>query len=123
GFQVGMSIPLWRKAGKANVRSAETNELIVQQQAQNEKIRLEETQKQLLAQLNSLSQTLTFYEQEGKQLAEQIITTSGRAFQAGEIDFLQYILSLENARNMNRNYLDNLIQYNWTILDINYLTN
>ncbi|MCB0836919.1 MAG: CusA/CzcA family heavy metal efflux RND transporter [Bacteroidetes bacterium] len=123
GFQVGMSIPLWRKAGKANVRAAETNELIVQQQAQNEKIRLEETQKQLLAQLNSLSQTLTFYEQEGKQLAEQIITTSGRAFQAGEIDFLQYILSLENARNMNRNYLDNLIQYNWTILDINYLTN
>jgi cobalt-zinc-cadmium resistance protein CzcA len=123
GFQVGMSIPLWRKAGKANVRAAETNSLIVRQQAQNEKIKLEETYKQLVAQLNSFEEVLQFYNQEGRYLAEAITSTSGKAFQAGEIDFLQHILSLENAQNMNRNYLDNLIQYNLTILEINYLTN
>ena len=123
GFQVGVGIPLWRKAQQANVKAAETNSLIINQQANNERMRLEETHQQLLAKLGSYDKALRFYEQEGRLLARGIITTSRKAYQAGEIDFLQYILSLENAKNMGKNYLDNLIQYNWTVLEINYLTN
>ena len=97
--------------------------MIIQQQANNERIKLEELQKQLLTQLSRHDKALQFYDQEGRQLAQEIVTASSKAFQAGEIDFLQFILSLENANNVDRNYLDNLIQYNWTVLDVNYLSN
>jgi cobalt-zinc-cadmium resistance protein CzcA len=123
GFQVGVSIPLWRKSLQANIKAAEINGLIVTQQAANERIRLEEKQGQLLAQLERLEKALRFYEQEGKQLSQEIIMTSGKSYQEGEIDFLQYILSLENANNIDKNYLDNLIQYNQTVLELNYLMN
>ena len=83
----------------------------------------QEMQQQLLARLESFDKALRFYDREGRQLARSIITSSEKAYQAGEIDFLQYILSLENAKNIDKNYLDNLIQYNWTALEINYLTN
>lgn len=121
GFQLGVSIPLWRKAHHAVVKAAETSALIVNQQTKNERVRLEEMQQQLLARLQSFDKALRFYDQEGRQLARSIIRYSDKAYQAGEIDFLQYILSLENAKNIDKNYLDNLIQYNWTALEINYL--
>jgi cobalt-zinc-cadmium resistance protein CzcA len=123
GFQLGLGIPLWRKAQQANIHAAETNGLIIMQQAQNERIRLLEKREQLLAQQSSLAKAVQFYEQEGKQLAGEIISASTKAFQSGEIDFMQYILSLENAKSMDRSYLDNLIQYNWIVLEINYLAN
>lgn len=123
GFQVGIGIPLWKKAHHANINAAATNSLIVQQQTNNERIMLEANQQQLMAQLASYEKALRFYEQEGKQLSREIIASSEKAFQAGEIDFLQYLFSLETAKNMDKNFLDNLIQYNWTALEINYLTN
>jgi hypothetical protein len=40
----------------------------------------------------------------------------------GEIDFFQYIQSLENAYEIKLSYLDNLNLYNQTVININYLT-
>lgn len=123
GFQVGMGIPLWRKSLKARVQAAETSQSIVEQQFRNEAFKLKERHKQLLAQLRSFERALQFYEQEGQILAQEMIKTAGRAYQTGEIDFLQYLFTLENANRMDQNYLDHLIQYNWTVLDLNYLVN
>jgi cobalt-zinc-cadmium resistance protein CzcA len=43
------------------------------------------------------------------------------SYKHGEIDFFQYIQSLENATAIQVEYLANVLQYNTTHLDSQYL--
>jgi len=78
--------------------------------------------KALLGQLEQQSKELSYYESEGGQLSEQILRAASGNFMNGEIDFFQYIQSLENAYDIQLSYLDVLNQYNQTVIAINYLT-
>ena len=51
-----------------------------------------------------------------------IIKTAEQSFKHGEIDFFQYIQSIETATEIQLTYLDNLNKYNQTVIAINYLT-
>ena len=43
------------------------------------------------------------------------------SYKHGEIDFFQYIQSLENATTIQVDYLDTILQFNSTQLDLQYL--
>ena len=43
-------------------------------------------------------------------------------FKNGEIDFYQYIISVENAYEIQLDHLQHLNSYNQTIIKLNYLT-
>ena len=123
GFQIGISIPLWFKAQKAKAEAAAVEGLWWQAQADNFSYRLEAKQGALLARLEQHEQALDFYENHGANLATELQKTAQRSFQEGEIDFFQYLLSLDKARKIQIDYLHNLYQYDLIVLDINYITN
>ena len=56
-----------------------------------------------------------------KSYQEEILKTASRSFQEGEIDFFQYIQSIETAKDMELEYLSNLNRYNQTIITLNHL--
>jgi cobalt-zinc-cadmium resistance protein CzcA len=58
----------------------------------------------------------------GSRLAAEIYRTAQKSYQNGDIDFFQFILSLETATGIELNYLDNLAGYNRIVLELNYLT-
>ena len=64
---------------------------------------------------------IAYYEQEGKKLARELFTHAEKAFQNGEIDFLQFVLLLENAKKIEMDYLNNLKEYDLTVLEARYL--
>ena len=121
GFQVGVGVPLFRKSQKAAVNAAEFESKIIEQQAANYQLSLSAKRAHLQTQLDKFEKALRFYQNDGQQLSQELIKTSGKAFRAGEVDFLQYLQSLETAKNLEKNYLDNLIQFNLTVLEMNYL--
>lgn len=122
GFQVGVSVPLFKKAQQSTVNAAKIQrEMSLQYQA-NAAASLSAKYQALQVELSKYKKALQFYETEGKTLAQEIINTSTKAFKYGEIDFLQYLQSLENAKNIDKNYLDNLIDYNLTVIEMKYLT-
>lgn len=123
GFQVGVGIPLWRKAQKANIRATEIEAKVIEQQTLNYRLSLSAKYEQLQAQLQKYDKVLIFYQQEGRTLSQEIVNTATKAFKGGEIDYLHYLQSLEQANAIEKNYLDNLLQYNLTVLEINYLSN
>ncbi|PHN06491.1 CusA/CzcA family heavy metal efflux RND transporter [Flavilitoribacter nigricans] len=123
GFQVGLSVPIWFKAQKARAEAATVEGLWWQAQADNFSYRLEARQQQLLAELEQHRQALDFYNENGATLAAELQKTAERSFREGEIDFFQYILSLDKARKIEIDYLHNLYQYNLIVLEINYITN
>ncbi|GAB5550814.1 MAG: CusA/CzcA family heavy metal efflux RND transporter [Saprospiraceae bacterium] len=120
GFQLGMGLPLFRKSLDANIQIASIQQELIQQQALNQKNRLEAEQQHLLIQLRKHERALQFYQTEGQQLAEEITRNAYQAFQNGDLDLLLFIQALENANRMKKHYLDNIIQYNLTIIDLQY---
>ena len=84
--------------------------------------RLNSEYKQLIQLLQKHESALAYYENEGKELSEEILKTATKSYQSGEIDFFEYILSLENSYNIILRYYESLNQYNQTIIQINYLT-
>jgi len=73
--------------------------------------------------LSKFEEGISYYETQGKILAQELFSNAEKAFQNGEINFLQYVQLLENAKNIEGNYLENLLQYNNTVLEANYLIN
>ncbi|UII26023.1 CusA/CzcA family heavy metal efflux RND transporter [Fulvivirga maritima] len=122
GFQVGVAIPIWFGGYKSQIAAAKIGTDILGNERTNYRIQLIAKYKQLQSELNQYEEHLNYYESTGKELSEQTLLHATQAFQNGEIDFLQYIQLLENARDIEINYLDSLLQYNLTALEINYLT-
>jgi cobalt-zinc-cadmium resistance protein CzcA len=54
-------------------------------------------------------------------MAAEILKFAGMAYENGEIDYFQYIQSLENAATIEIDYLDNLNEYNQAVMELNYL--
>jgi cobalt-zinc-cadmium resistance protein CzcA len=123
GFQVGVSIPLWFGVQKSKIAAAKTGESILEAESDNYKIQLIARYESLLSELRQYEQGLTYYESTGKKLSDETLFHANRAYQNGEIDFLQYAQLLENAKTIESNYLQSLFQYNMTVLEVNYLMN
>jgi len=77
----------------------------------------------LQSDLRRFEEELKYYDTTGKQLSEEILNHAIKAFQNGEIDYLQYVQLLENAKSIEANFLASLLQYNMTVLEANYLIN
>jgi len=87
GFQVGIGIPLWRKAQRANINAAETQGLILIQQANDQRIRLEKSQQQLMSQLTSFEKAIHFYENEGESWHKGSLTHQPRPIRKEKLIF------------------------------------
>ena len=66
---------------------------------------------------------IDYYQTKGSKLATETIFHANKSYQNGEINFFQYTQLLENAKNIQSNYLHTLLQYNVTVLEANYILN
>ncbi len=121
GYQLGLKIPLLFGGNASKIKASKIARDIVDEQEQDYKAKLNAEHKVLLAKLQQYDEAIGYYETQGKNLSEVIIKTAERTFKEGEIDFFQYIQSIETAKDIELTYLDNLNKYNQTIIAINYL--
>ncbi|MDP5172290.1 MAG: CusA/CzcA family heavy metal efflux RND transporter [Bacteroidia bacterium] len=123
GFQAGIGLPLWQGESRARIDAAKTGQLILGYEADNYEAQLNAKHQALLSDLASYQAAIDYYEQQGKDLAKELLSHANLAYQEGEIDFLQYVQLLQQASNIELSYLDQLYRYNSTVLDANYLMN
>ena len=121
GFQIGLKIPILFSGNASKIKASKIAQEIVEQQATDYKINLNASQIELLSQLRKYEEALFYYDEEGRTLSEEIFKTAKFSYNSGEIDFFQYIQSLENAFGILLTYLKNLNLYNQTVIKINYL--
>jgi cobalt-zinc-cadmium resistance protein CzcA len=121
GIQLGVGVPIWQKAHKARIQAARTNILAQADAGENYRQQLLARYEMLLTQLDRYQQQLDYYESTGKPTREEILTHAQKAYEAGEINFLQYIQLLDNARSIEINYLKSIFEYNKTVLEMQYL--
>lgn len=121
GYQVGLSIPLFFGAQHARIQTARIEKEISAADAAGYQINLKAKQEQLLAEIRKFDEVIRQYQMHGREMAAEILKFAGMAYDNGEIDYFQYIQSLENAATIEINYLDNLNEYNQAVLELNYL--
>jgi cobalt-zinc-cadmium resistance protein CzcA len=123
GINIGLGIPLWYGAQRANIKSAQLNVQRTEQLATDYQSTLTTAHERLLRERDKYQQALDFYNTSGKLLADETLITARKSFVSGEINFLQYVQALDQAMQIRMNYLNNLRLYNTTVIELNYLMN
>ncbi|WP_159946840.1 CusA/CzcA family heavy metal efflux RND transporter [Polaribacter septentrionalilitoris] len=121
GYQIGVKIPILFSGNASKIKASKIAKQVVSAEQADYKIKLEAKYKSLLAILKQHEEALNYYEFQGENLKNEIIKTVNRTFKEGEIDFFQYIQSLETAKDIELSYLNNLNAYNQTVISINHL--
>ena len=122
GFEVGLSVPLFFGSYRSNINAAKIAVGIQDEKLQNQKLVLKTRYKELVNELRKSEESINNYKTSGKQLVDEILLSSNRSYQLGEIDFFKFVISFESAMELTLNYYDNVLQYNVVATEINYLT-
>jgi len=122
GFQVGVAIPLFYGEQKARISANKISVEIVENMNNQNMLNLKWKYEELRNELRKYQQLIDNYNSQGSELSQEIIRASKKGYEAGEIDFFQFIYSIENSMEIEIAYLDYVKQYNRIVLEMNYLT-
>lgn len=122
GYQLGFKIPLLFSGQAARIKASKIAKERAVTESIDYKIQIKSKQEILFEEIAQIQNSLNYYENEGTELSDEILKTAQISFKNGEIDFYQYIQSLESAYDIKLGYLDKLKEYNETVININFLT-
>ncbi|MCK5840302.1 MAG: CusA/CzcA family heavy metal efflux RND transporter, partial [Bacteroidales bacterium] len=122
GFQFGLGVPLFFGEQKARIKANKIAININENMQVHYLTTIRAKQTELRSELMKYQESLYFYNTTGRQLSEEIIRSSQKSYQMGEIDFFQFAMSIENALALTLDYFDYVSKYNQVALEINYLT-
>jgi len=122
GFQFGLMLPIFFGEQKARIKANKITISIYENLHEHYLSITRAKHAELKSELMKYKKSLDFYNTTGEQLSEEIIRSSQKNYQMGEIDFFQFVLSIENAMSLIIDYLENVSKYNKVALEINYLT-
>ncbi len=122
GFQIGVKIPLFFWSQKGRSQAAKKNTQIAQMNYEQTKLDIDAVLMATLQEYKKHKASLEYYETKGLQLADKLFFSTNKAYKEGEVGYVEYIATLEQAVKIKRNYLERLNLYNQTINEVNYLT-
>lgn len=122
GYQVGIKIPLLFSGESSKIKQSKIAKEIAENETLNYQKQLETYYTNLKNKLQEQTVSLAYYQEEGMPLANEILKTANMSFKHGEIDFFQYIQSVENAYQLKLAHVNSIESYNNIVIDINYLT-
>ncbi|MBK5722160.1 TolC family protein [Dysgonomonas sp. Marseille-P4677] len=120
GFQIGVAIPLFFNGNVSKRKTARLEQQSWESMRNNREIQMESFYLQKQAELSQHREMIKYYTDNGQVLSKEIIKTADMSYKNGEIDFFQYIQSMENAISIEIDYLDNVLSYNKSYLELHY---
>jgi len=122
GFQIGVKMPLFFWSQKGQAQAAKKNMQIAQMNYEQTKLDMNSAIITTIKEYEKHKASLEYYETKGLQLADKLFFSTNTAYKEGEVGYVEYIATLEQAVKIKRDYLERLNLYNQSINEINYLT-
>jgi len=122
GFQLGVSVPILFGGTKSKIKVAQLESQSWEEHKQNELTRISQHLLQKKEETLKYDEAIKYYTEYGEKLAKEIIKVANMSYKHGEIDFFQYITSLENATNIQVDYLESVYNYNKIQYDLQFLS-
>ena len=120
--QFGLGIPLFGGAQKAKITASKIAESLSENGYQKEKMILEKHYQNALSHYQSNLEKLEYFEKTALPNAEIITETANKQFYNGDINYLDWVILINQSINIKSNYIDTVINHNETIIELNYLT-
>lgn len=121
GFTFGLAIPLWFAPQVARAKAASFLEESSRQSADYFRMTIHSEFDQAQREMDKNKTSLVYYENSALANANLILTQARKAYEGGEIGYVEYLQSLRSAISIKSNYLQALNQYNLSVIKVEYL--
>lgn len=121
-IQAGLAIPLFTGSQSAKIQASKVGESIAENQHEIQLQILQTQYKQLLTNYKSNTAILQYYEDSGLKNAILIKQTANRQFSNGEINFLDFVMVINQAIDIQSNYLEAVRALNQNSIELNFIT-
>jgi cobalt-zinc-cadmium resistance protein CzcA len=121
--QLGLGIPIFTGGQKARIKSAKTNELIVANEYEVNLKAFETSYLIAIKQYQLLDDAVHYFENTALKNVETIITTANQQFQSGEINYLEWVLLMNQATSIQSDYIETLKNRNKAVIELNFYLN
>ena len=119
--QLSLNVPLWARPYRAREEAARLQTLAAEAAYRRRVAEVAASQAALLSRLREQQIQLGFYQQTGLPQAALILRLADKGWRAGEMPFAEYLLHAERAQRLRTDYLDAVLSYNQTVLEVEYL--
>jgi cobalt-zinc-cadmium resistance protein CzcA len=116
-----VGIPIFNGAQKAIISAAKVKEAISENNFELGLQTLNAEKKTTLIEYQKYLQTIRWYENTGLKSAETISSTATKQFVNGEINYLDWVVLMNQVVTIQSQYVDVIKNLNETINQINYL--
>ena len=121
GFSLEIAIPLWFRPQQANIQRSQIDRMQVSEQLELERHRLGNARRNAVSEMLKYERLLGYYHTQGLEQARVIRSTASLQMDAGEIDFFQYLQSMQRYTQTRLQYFETLRNHNFAIIELEYL--
>lgn len=120
GYQLGLNIPLFRKAYHGHIEAAELKVKVEENALQATKDNMQRTVQRITAEMRIRLKTLDYILNELTPIATEQSDILRIAYWEGEIGYLEYLNSLKQEANAKKQYLVALYEFNALQIELNF---
>lgn len=122
GFTAGLQIPLFGGVNSAKAKASEISISQSQLALDKSKLTLNLQQQELQNNFAKQQKALDYYQNEGLQYADQIISTAQKSYANGDMSYWSYISFLNQAIDIKKQYAEATHNYNQSAIELQFPT-
>ena len=119
---LGVAIPLFNTSIKNKIKALEVNNEIADNKLIIKKKDLQNKYHQGLQDYKKYKATVAYYEKEALKNVDVILTTANKKFTNGDINYLEWVMLINQNTEIQSNYIEAIRQLNNSIINLNNLT-
>jgi cobalt-zinc-cadmium resistance protein CzcA len=123
GWQLGLNVPLFKKAQQKQVEAAAIGIQVAQSEYQNVLLMQQTRLTATISEFQKFESLTSYYDLQGKTISAELLRIGALNYRQGEIGYVEYIQNLDQAFQIESQYLENLLQRNLAAVEIQFLIN
>lgn len=121
--QIGLGIPIFRGSQRAKINTSKLNESIVANDYERNLKNFENDYHSAFIAYHKFEEIVHYYENIALEHAETIRTTANKQFLNGDINYLEWVLLINQAITIHSNYIEAVKNRNNAGAELNYYNN
>ena len=119
--QLGLGIPIFSSSQRARIKAAKAASEIADSEYSARLQAQQNRHAQLLSRYESLWEAVAYFERSGLANADMIMGTAKAQFFDGDINYLDYVMLLNQSIAIKSDYIEALRELNQCVIEINYI--
>jgi cobalt-zinc-cadmium resistance protein CzcA len=122
-LNAGITLPLFFRSQTARIEASKLEYIRAGKVLDQFNLQLDAAVRDAETEVEKYNESLAFYEGDAIRNAETIIRTADEQFRSGDIDFLQWVLLVDQGIAIQTEYLNVLTRYNEAVIHLLDITN